>query len=108
MMDYQILALDLDGTLTNSKKEITPQTKEALIRIQENGIKVVLASGRQQPASFPLQKNCSWNALEATFSPSTADASPTAGAGRSSTTDTFQKTLLHLCLKSSDTLMSTL
>ena len=23
-MDYQILALDLDGTLTNSKKEITP------------------------------------------------------------------------------------
>lgn len=56
MMDYQILALDLDGTLTNSKKEITPQTKEALIRIQENGIKVVLASGRPTTGVLPLAK----------------------------------------------------
>ena len=30
-MDYQILVLDLDGTLTNSKKEITQPTLEALI-----------------------------------------------------------------------------
>ena len=56
MMDYQILTLDLDGTLTNSKKEITPQTKEALIRIQENGIKVVLASGRPTTGVLPLAK----------------------------------------------------
>ena len=34
-MDYQILVLDLDGTLTNSKKEITQPTLEALIEIQE-------------------------------------------------------------------------
>ena len=33
-MDYQILVLDLDGTLTNSKKEITQPTLEALIEIQ--------------------------------------------------------------------------
>ena len=33
-MDYQILALDLDGTLTNSKKEISAPTLEALIEIQ--------------------------------------------------------------------------
>ena len=45
-MNYQILVLDLDGTLTNSEKKITPPTLEALIRIQENGKKVVLASGR--------------------------------------------------------------
>ena len=45
-MDYQILVLDLDGTLTNSKKEITQPTLEALIEIQEAGKKVVLASGR--------------------------------------------------------------
>jgi hydroxymethylpyrimidine pyrophosphatase-like HAD family hydrolase len=44
-MDYQILVLDLDGTLTNSKKEITQPTLEALIEIQEAGKKVVLASG---------------------------------------------------------------
>ena len=43
---YEIIVLDLDGTLTNSKKVITPKTKEALMRIQKEGKKVVLASGR--------------------------------------------------------------
>ena len=33
-MKYQILVLDLDGTLTNSRKEITPPTlKLSLIHI---------------------------------------------------------------------------
>lgn len=45
-MNYKIIALDLDGTLTNSEKIITPKTKEALMMIQEQGVKVVLASGR--------------------------------------------------------------
>lgn len=44
-MNYQILALDLDGTLTNSSKEISEPTLKALIEIQEQGKKVVLASG---------------------------------------------------------------
>ena len=48
-MNYQLLALDLDGTLTNSRKEITPSTRDALIDIQKNGKKVVLASGRPSP-----------------------------------------------------------
>ena len=29
-MNYQLLALDLDGTLTNSRKEITPSTSDDL------------------------------------------------------------------------------
>ena len=37
-MAYQILALDLDGTLTNSQKEITKPTLDALIEIQEKAI----------------------------------------------------------------------
>ena len=45
-MKYKIIVLDLDGTLTNDKKEITPRTKEALIKAQTEGVKVVLASGR--------------------------------------------------------------
>ena len=36
-MKYQVIVLDLDGTLTNSKKEITPPTRDALIDIQQNG-----------------------------------------------------------------------
>lgn len=53
-MDYQILALDLDGTLTNSKKEISAATLRALIDIQEQGKKVVLASGRPTKGIVPL------------------------------------------------------
>ena len=53
-MRYEMLVLDLDGTLTNSAKEITPPTKEALLEIQEAGKKVVLASGRPTPGITPL------------------------------------------------------
>ena len=31
-MKYKMIVLDLDGTLTNNKKEITPKTKEALMQ----------------------------------------------------------------------------
>ena len=50
-MDYKLIVLDIDGTLTNSKKEITPATKEALIRIQEQGVYVAIASGRPTPGT---------------------------------------------------------
>lgn len=55
-MDYQLLVLDLDGTLTNSNKEITEPTKKALIEIQDAGKKVVLASGRPTPGVISLAK----------------------------------------------------
>lgn len=45
-MDYKILVLDIDGTLVNSQKQVTQNTKKALIKIQQEGIIVVLASGR--------------------------------------------------------------
>ena len=45
-MDYKIIALDIDGTLTNSQKEITPRTRYAIIDAQKMGKKVVIASGR--------------------------------------------------------------
>ncbi len=48
-MNYKLIALDLDGTLKNSENKITPKTREALIKAQELGIKVVLASGRPTP-----------------------------------------------------------
>lgn len=53
-MEYEMLVLDLDGTLTNSEKKITPPTKEALIKIQKEGKKVVLASGRPINGVLPL------------------------------------------------------
>ena len=40
------ILLDIDGTLTNSEKVITPRTREALLKAQEKGVVLVLASGR--------------------------------------------------------------
>lgn len=45
-MREKILALDIDGTLTNSDKDISPATRAALFRMMEQGHRVVLASGR--------------------------------------------------------------
>lgn len=48
-MSIRMIALDLDGTLNNDEKVITPKTREALLAVQEQGVIVVLASGRQAP-----------------------------------------------------------
>lgn len=55
-MDYEMIVLDLDGTLTNRDKVITPRTKEALMKAQKQGKKVVLASGRPTYGVMPLAK----------------------------------------------------
>ncbi|WP_455759172.1 Cof-type HAD-IIB family hydrolase [Phocaeicola coprocola] len=53
-MKYKLLVLDLDGTLTNSKKVITEHTRTALIEAQKRGLKIVLASGRPTYGVAPL------------------------------------------------------
>jgi len=45
-MKYELVALDIDGTILNSDMKITNQTKEAIKMCVSKGIKVVLASGR--------------------------------------------------------------
>ena len=55
-MDYQMLVLDLDGTLTNSRKELTEPTKQALIEIQEER-KLYLPADARSTVSFLLQKS---------------------------------------------------
>lgn len=54
MIKYRMIVLDLDGTLTNEKKEVTPHTFRALMKAQESGVKVVLASGRPTYGIVPL------------------------------------------------------
>lgn len=53
-MSYKYLALDLDGTLTNSQKEVTPYTIETLKRAAERGVHIILASGRPELGIFPV------------------------------------------------------
>lgn len=55
-MKYNLLVLDIDGTLINNKKEITPYTKAILLKIQQIGIKIVLASGRPTHGVIPIAK----------------------------------------------------
>ncbi|MDT0000966.1 Cof-type HAD-IIB family hydrolase [Listeria cossartiae subsp. cayugensis] len=45
-MTTQAIILDIDGTLLNDDKKISAKTKEALITAQQNGVKLILASGR--------------------------------------------------------------
>ena len=55
-MDYKMIVLDLDGTLTNREKKITPRTKETLMEAQKRGKIVVLASGRPSQGILHLAK----------------------------------------------------
>lgn len=48
-MQSKLLVLDIDGTLTNSKKEISYATKSAIIDLMNRGHKCMLASGRPTP-----------------------------------------------------------
>lgn len=45
-MEIKAIVLDIDGTLVTSEKLISEKTKNILIKAQEKGIKVILASGR--------------------------------------------------------------
>lgn len=54
MNQYKLLVLDLDGTLTNSEKKISSKTKETLLKAQEAGTIIVLASGRPTYGIVPL------------------------------------------------------
>lgn len=56
-MDYRLIALDIDGTLTNSKKEISPRTRFALIEAQNQGKKIILASGRHPIGIYPIARD---------------------------------------------------
>ncbi len=51
-MPIKLIALDLDGTLNNDQKEITPQTRFALMEAQRHGIRLALASARPSPGLF--------------------------------------------------------
>lgn len=51
-MEYQLIAMDLDGTLNNDQKIITEKTKAALMAAQEKGIRLALASARPSPGLF--------------------------------------------------------
>jgi len=60
-MSIKAIVMDVDGTLLNSKKIISPKTKAVLLKAQAQGIKLILASGRPTPAMFRLGEELEMN-----------------------------------------------
>lgn len=55
-MKYKLLVLDVDGTLLNEEREISKRTLAALLKVQQMGVRIVLASGRPTYGLLPLAK----------------------------------------------------
>lgn len=53
-MEYKLLILDIDGTLLNEEKKVTAYTKAILVKMQQLGVKIVLASGRPTHGVLPI------------------------------------------------------
>lgn len=60
-MRYKLLVLDVDGTLLNDANEITPRVQTSLLKAQQMGIHVVLASGRPTQGILPLAETLELN-----------------------------------------------
>ncbi|MDR2660848.1 MAG: Cof-type HAD-IIB family hydrolase [Lactobacillaceae bacterium] len=48
-MMIKLIAIDIDGTLVNSKQQITQEVKESIQEVLQKEIKVVIATGRPLP-----------------------------------------------------------
>lgn len=57
-MGYQIVFLDIDGTLVNEEKVIPPDTLAAIRELKKNKIEVVLATGRANYYFDELAQQC--------------------------------------------------
>ena len=55
-MKYKMLVLDVDGTLLNDNKEISKRTLATLRKVQQMGVRIILASGRPTYGLLPLAK----------------------------------------------------
>lgn len=56
-MRYKLIALDVDGTVLNDKKEITPVTEEAIHDALRKGVEVIFCTGRSYAGMRKLLKS---------------------------------------------------
>ena len=48
-MSIKLIAVDIDGTLLNSQRQVTPEVFQAIQDAKAAGVKVVIATGRPIP-----------------------------------------------------------
>jgi Cof subfamily protein (haloacid dehalogenase superfamily) len=53
-MPYRLLALDVDGTLLDPSGTLRPAVRDAVIAVQQRGLRVVLCTGRRFRTARPL------------------------------------------------------
>lgn len=63
-MNLKMIVLDIDRTLLNEDKVISTRTKNKLIKAQQKGIKVVLASGRPTQGMLSLAEELEMDKYE--------------------------------------------
>lgn len=67
MSDIKIIMMDIDGTLLNSQKKISPKTKAVLMKAQELGIRLILASGRPTTGLIALGEELKMDQYQGLF-----------------------------------------
>src|SRR5262245_35805441 len=53
-MRYRLLALDVDGTLLDPAGALRPTVRDAVLAVQQHGLRVVLCTGRRFRTALPL------------------------------------------------------
>ena len=53
-MSIRLVAIDLDGTLLNSRREISEGNRRTLLQAVERGVQVVIVTGRRLHSALPL------------------------------------------------------
>ncbi|MBS3734434.1 MAG: HAD family phosphatase [Phycisphaerae bacterium] len=59
-MHYQLLALDVDGTLIGADGAVSSQTKQAIRAACDAGMRVCLATGRSYVETMPVWRQIDW------------------------------------------------
>jgi hypothetical protein len=52
----RLIALDVDGTLLDDRKQLPPANREALRKAADRGVQVAIASGRMIPSIEPIER----------------------------------------------------
>ena len=61
VMPFDLIALDLDGTLLNSREEISPRNRRAIRAALDAGIRIVLVTGRGVDTPIRISKELGLN-----------------------------------------------
>ena len=56
-MSIKLIALDMDNTLLNRQKLVSPKNKEAIYKAMQNGVHVTIATGRMPASASYFAKN---------------------------------------------------